>query len=96
MTSRTGKKRASSVKRSHSSKEVFTAKDFLFTLDAFFAAQRVSNEEKRKVWDILTALRGPDGSNHYLLKWATTAVIRAHVFVRGREVVRRWAPLKWA
>jgi len=76
-------------------KKVFTAKDFLFTLDTFFAEpeKTVPEEEKRKVWDILTALRGPDDDNHYLLKWATTAIIRARVFVRGRKRVGKWATI---
>lgn len=48
-------------------------------LRKFFESGQVLREEKLKLWDILSALRGPDDQNAEM-KAATTAVIRCKLF----------------
>ena len=50
-----------------------------------YRVERLAEDrERKKLWDVLTALRGPDDGSESL-KDATTAVIRWHVF--GKTVV---------
>lgn len=57
-----------------------TAADVLAALVEDFGV--LPNEERKKVWDVLTALRGPDGVHDAddLLKQSTTCVIRRRLF----------------
>jgi hypothetical protein len=67
-----------------------TMKDALGALRSFMDDQNVDSREKRMLWDVLTALRGPDEEAvadcnggripANLVKDATTAVIRDAVF----------------
>jgi hypothetical protein len=69
-----------------------TARQWLDALDAFFskpastysskpASTYSSKPEQHKLWDVLTALRGPDSpENRNSVKSATTEVIRLHAF----------------
>lgn len=65
--------------------------DMLQVLREFFLADDVSFYEKTDMWDILTALRGPDRENTHAVKSATTAVIRQAVFgpdfIKARDAV---------
>lgn len=61
-----------------------TKQEFLRILDTFFASTDVEGEDKKEVWDILSALRGPDDDD-LEKKLATTAILRAKVFPNGRE-----------
>ncbi|HEX9052280.1 MAG TPA: hypothetical protein VF841_17255 [Anaeromyxobacter sp.] len=61
-----------------------TAKEFLADFTAFMQNNDVSRREKSALWDVLTALRGPDrtygdtigGESAVATKGATTAVLR--------------------
>lgn len=64
--------------------QIRTMKGMLRQLDRFFADNTVVTEEHHKLWDVLTALRGPDSCNMNT-KEATTAVIRHAVFPQGRS-----------
>jgi hypothetical protein len=66
-------------------KELQTARQVLDVLDEFIS--RPGNEEfvqeKRDLWAVLTALRGPDKEYEAVqLKDSATAVVRAHAFPR--------------
>jgi hypothetical protein len=78
--------------QNQATRKAYTAADFLKTLDNFFAepASVVAPAEKQKVWDILTALRGPDDGDEGL-KAVSTEVIRAKVFKRGLKAVNEYA-----
>lgn len=56
-------------------KSVTTAKGALGYLSRFFQSDDVPDDEKTKLWDVLSAFRGPD-SEDLFDKEATTAVIR--------------------
>lgn len=60
-----------------------TAKDILAMIDEW--SLNASYPEKRNLWDILSALRGPDSDNEEL-KERTTTVIRSKAFSNfGKE-----------
>jgi hypothetical protein len=61
--------------------EVFEA------LRDFFTKSEASPEDRRDVWHVLSALRGPDESSAGLLKEATTAVIRNKLFGQDANFV---------
>ncbi len=54
-----------------------TFKDVLKHIQSFLESDEIFSEEKRRLWDVLSALRGPD-SEDSTLKNSTTAVIRWH------------------
>jgi hypothetical protein len=54
-----------------------THKQVFVALQKFFHDPKILSTEKIKVWNVLTALRGPDIYSSSLKK-ATTAVIRQH------------------
>lgn len=59
-------------------KQPTTCKQMLKLLRKFM--KTAPTEEARGLWDVLTALRGPDGVDSYQLKGFTTQVIRHKVF----------------
>lgn len=71
-------------------KKTKSAKGLLRTIGQFFRDPKVSTDEMRAAWSVLTALRGPDSGvdavnsnaviiDRILAKHATTAVIRERV-----------------
>lgn len=54
-----------------------TAQSLLNQLDQFFASEDITDKEKQKLWDVLSALRGPDAETEGM-KHATTSIIRSH------------------
>ena len=44
--------------------------------------------DQKKIWNIITALRGPDEPKEAVVKWATTALIRGRL---GVKEVPSWA-----
>jgi hypothetical protein len=52
-----------------------TMHEALFVIQKFFEDKNIDFYEKKKLWDVLTALRGPDDGNDYS-KNATTGVVR--------------------
>lgn len=58
------------------------ARRMIDALDEFFADRKISQRDHAAVWDILSALRGPDLSAAPMLKLRTTAVLRALTFPR--------------
>lgn len=54
-----------------------TAKRMLKELRTFF--RTADDKETAKLWDVLSALRGPDRPEQYIYKAATTGVIRQFV-----------------
>ncbi len=68
------------VKVVRNSKKAPTFKQELAHLRKFF--KTANTEEQRKLWNVLTALRGPD-NNNCAVKHATTAVIR-HAFLGSK------------
>src|SRR5712664_690782 len=68
--------------------KMFKNKEEVFSaLRDFFTKSTASPEDKRDVWHVLSALRGPDESQAYLLKEATTAVIRNKLFGQDANFV---------
>lgn len=65
-----------------------TKEEALDVLRGFFLDESIEEFEKRKLWNILTALRGPDNSNDFSTKEATTAVVRAHFFWKDGHIPR--------
>lgn len=65
-------------------------------LDRFFANPLVSNIAKQAVWDILTALRGPDIDTYGSYKSETTAVIRRTAFPTGKRSISNFADVAGA
>jgi len=65
----------------------YTARGILDAIDAFLSDPEVEGTEKTKLWDVLTALRGPEGKKGCptakALKEAITGVIRANAFPRN-------------
>jgi hypothetical protein len=62
-----------------------TARQILNLLDRWFVAQKQDvrgADEGQKLWDVLTALRGPDMRKSYNLKNTTTSRIRTAAFPR--------------
>lgn len=55
-----------------------TAKEVFAQLRESFIS--LDYTERRKVWDVLTALRGPDRGDNVALKAASTALVRGVVF----------------
>ena len=53
---------------------------------------QVLKGERKKLWEVLTALRGPDYGESYNTKRATTAVIRYHAL--GSSAVRGFAQVR--
>jgi hypothetical protein len=64
------------VKRKRS--RIRTSTSFLVHMKEYFRDRTISNVHKKRVWNVITALRGPDDENTFL-KEATTAVIRHKV-----------------
>ena len=68
-----------------------TAKEWLEALDTWFSLYTTTTEEKRRLWAVLAALRGPDDVTYS--KSNTTGIIRAKAFpittgsARGAEVL---------
>lgn len=62
-----------------------TMKQVLAVIDKFGADTKVKSEEKRKLWDVLSALRGPDSNSESSLKGSLTCVIREHAVPRLAE-----------
>ena len=62
------------------SEEVFAA------LKEFFESPDVDSVEQRKVWTVLTALRGPDFPGTYHVKSSVTTVIRRKLFGGGSGI----------
>jgi hypothetical protein len=66
-----------------------THKELLDAVAAFLNGETVEREEKQEVWNVLSALRGPDmdGSvaTELEVKGATTSVIREKLFGRGNR-----------
>lgn len=63
-------------------------KKVLDVIDKYLATG--DKEDSRDLWDVLAALRGPDLSeNCYLVKDATTSVIRAKAFPRTAKLSNR-------
>jgi hypothetical protein len=62
-----------------------TVRDILARIDAVFAAGAARHDDNgkartaRQLWDVLSALRGPD-NEHASIKYGTTAIIRAACF----------------
>lgn len=75
-----------------------THREMLDAIDAFLAAHTIDGEGG-KLWDVLTALRGPDNED-VELKLTTTAPIRRAAFPKlqeslqttSREGTMRWVP----
>lgn len=65
-----------------------TAKEVFALLRAFMENQKVRLHEKRDLWCVLTALRGPDDSGSDETKNATTAIVRHAVF--GEDCLADW------
>lgn len=62
-----------------------TARAMLDVIDAFLASEKTSPTEKRKLWNVLTALRGPDISPAGQVKRISTGPIRMAAFPRFGE-----------
>lgn len=62
-----------------------TAREVLDMIDGAFCV--MSGVEIRKLWAVLTALRGPDekGTEAAEIKWNTTAIIRTKAFPRAAD-----------
>lgn len=70
--------------------EGMTALEILKAIDNW-AADNLGNYESKVLWDILTALRGPDSGDSEL-KWNTTAIIRAYtlpILATGNAMVNK-------
>lgn len=57
-----------------------TAKEFLSLLRNYFNDRQIDDIEHRKLWLVLSALRGPDDKKLEGFKACTTAVIRHKIF----------------
>lgn len=55
-----------------------TLKQMLRTIDGFLCSGKAGH----RLWDVLSATRGPDNSDYYSLKRETTAIIRTAAFPR--------------
>jgi hypothetical protein len=74
-----------------------TAKEVFKILDDFMSADNSigRGDELQHVWDVLTALRGPDYSvGGGMEKTATTALIRSKVFGSPTSMVRFFAKVR--
>src|SRR5260370_5257383 len=60
-------------------KPLKTMKQVLLVLNRFFNDNLVGVKEHEKLWDLFSALRGPDSENENV-KLATTAIIRQKAF----------------
>lgn len=62
------------------------ARSLLDAIDAFLSDPNVPEQERAGLWDVLTALRGPEGKDdcpeRKAVKEAVTGVIRANAFPR--------------
>lgn len=54
--------------------------EVLDTIDEFLSDENISRYEREYLWDILTALRGPDAKDSYTVKDRTTIPIRRAAF----------------
>lgn len=65
------------------SKMLTTAKAILNAIDEFFASNDITSDERKRLWLVLGALRGPDEDyetdEHPSIKGETTVVIRGIV-----------------
>lgn len=66
-----------------------TARDVLNMLDTFLSSDKTDNDERQKLWNILTALRGPDNDDIYQ-KERTTVPIRRAAFPKMAEQSDIW------
>lgn len=62
------------------------AADILDMLDEFFAGGLVSEREQTRLWDVLSALRGPDCDDREL-KTETTSLIRGAAFPKAAKML---------
>lgn len=56
------------------------AREMLDQLDEFFVSEAISGLSKSQLWDVLSALRGPDMSDSHQRKVDTTIPIRRAAF----------------
>lgn len=61
-----------------------SVRNILDTIDEFLV-DNISNGEGGKLWDVLTALRGPDDESDWASKYTATGPIRAAAFPRFAE-----------
>ena len=75
-----------------------TALDVLDVIDRFLASDGVATDEKRALWDVLTALRGPDNGSDDMKNAATIPIRRAALPLTtaaqtGGEYVHTFGPV---
>lgn len=73
-----------------------TMDDILAAIREFYHSPDVDPEEHKKLWAVLTALRGPDEEtireeSGYMVKAVTTGVIRGRVLGLSCDAVRAYA-----
>lgn len=69
-----------------------TPRQFLDQLDEFFANERIPLEERRALWDVLTATRGPDRPrDRKRVGHRVTAILRAHAFPKTAAMLVKGA-----
>lgn len=65
----------------------YTAREMLDSIDAFLVSDDVDEAQKSALWNVLTALRGPEAkkgdAQAKAVKEAVTGVIRANAFPRN-------------
>lgn len=67
-------------------------RDFLDQLDAYFADPKIPLEDRRALWDVLTATRGPDRPrDRKKVGHRVTAILRAHAFPKTAAMLTRGA-----
>lgn len=64
-----------------------TPREVLDALDEWFA-HRPTGQSRKNVWDILSALRGPDDKREFEKKATFTNPIRTHAFPKLREALQ--------
>lgn len=57
-----------------------TAREILDQIDEFLTGSAIDGRERDKLWNVLTALRGPDDRNDQQGKDAATSIIRGKAF----------------
>ena len=72
-------------------KQPTTKQEFLAMVRNFFNDETIHSVDKKEVWDILSALRGPDEGvkDRELLKSATTFLVRSAVL--GEKEASKWS-----
>jgi len=69
-----------------------TPRKLLDVIDAYLADPKVPLDQRRAVWDVLVALRGPDRKkDRRTMKHSVAAAIRAHAFPRTARFLAREA-----